>query len=345
VDLGLKRNYLDALRKEVEFHYEGELLQTIYFGGGTPSLLEVGEIERIINLLSSNHGSTEITLELNPDGLGEEYLNGLKKIGVNRLSFGAQTFDDDILKLIGRRHNPQDVENAVKSAQKAGFYNISLDFIYGLPAQSVEGFAQDLCRAAALGVQHISLYGLKIEEGCYFYSSPPQNLPDEDLQADMYLKAVEILTANGFEHYEVSNFSLPGYASAHNLNYWDNNTYYGFGVAAHGYCKDAGENIRYSNTNDILKYLANPVKHENEARLTRQEQLEEEIFLGLRKTGGIDVKAINEKFGIDFDEKYADILLKYQKSEHIARISKGYRLTTNGILISNTVLSEFIQMV
>jgi oxygen-independent coproporphyrinogen-3 oxidase len=262
-------------------------------------------------------------------------LSELKEIGINRLSFGCQTFDDKILNLIGRRHNSNDVKKAVKFAQNAGFENISLDFIYGLPTQTVSGFEEDLKIAKSLDIQHISLYGLKIDENCYFYKNPPKDLPDEDIQADMYLKAIEIL--DNFEHYEISNFSKKGFNSRHNLNYWNNKEYYGFGVAAHGY----QGNVRYFNSSNLDEYIKNPTKHKDEHRLNKQEQLEEEIFLGFRKTSGINIKTINQKFDINFKEKYKKTLEKYDL--FLIETNEGFKLNTNGILVSNVILAEFLE--
>lgn len=335
--LDLKERYLDALQKEIKYHYKNEPLKTLYIGGGTPSILEVFEIEAIARNFNFEK-DYEFTVELNPETLNAEYFQGLKEVSVNRLSFGCQTFDDNILKLIGRRHNSEQVKTAVKFAQDIGFENISLDFIYGLPAQTIEGFEADLREADGLGVKHISLYGLKIDEGCYFFSNPPENLPDNDTQADMYLRAIETLTTSGFEHYEISNFAHKGFESRHNLNYWDNNTYYGFGLAAHGYV----EGVRYSNYEDFESYFKFPHIHDLIHRPDKSEQLEEEIFLGFRKMSGLNVEDINRKFGIDFDKKYSDILTKYLESKHILKTEKGYRLSDSGILVSNIILADFI---
>ena len=326
-----KQKYLDALKKEIQFHYKGEELKTLYFGGGTPSLLDIDEFKSLLTLFNTT-SSTEITTELNPETLNQEYLDELKKIGINRISLGCQTFDDEILKLIGRRHTSQQVKDSVIFAQKAGFNNISLDFIYGLPTQTIEGFTNDLKQAKSLGIQHISLYGLKIDEGCYFYKNMPENLPDDDTQADMYYKAIE--TLKDFQHYEISNFGTP---SQHNLNYWNNENYYGFGVAAHGYIN----NVRYSNPETLEDYIECPTKHATEIVLTKQEQLEEEIFLGFRKMEGINIESINKKYAIDFDTKYNNILKTYSK--YLTKTKNGYSLNNEGILISNNILSEFLE--
>lgn len=335
--ISLKEKYLEALEAEISHFYNGEELETLYFGGGTPSLLTAKEFERIIKHFNLT-AQTEITTELNPDDVRGEYLQSLKTLGINRLSLGCQTFDEKILKIIARRHNAEDVINAVKNAKLAGFANISLDFIYGLPGQTTEIFEQDLQKALSLGVRHISLYGLKIEEGCYFYTHMPENLPDDDTQADMYKKAIEILTSNGFEHYEISNFSHPGFNSKHNLNYWNNNTYYGFGAAAHGYV----DGIRYFNKENLEDYIENPLCRAGEHIVTEKEQLEEEIFLGFRRGAGIDVEKLNKKYSIDFEKKYKNILEKYLTTGHLLKTNNGYKFSDEGFMVSNVILSEFL---
>ena len=335
--LDLKEAYVKALLQEINNRYKGEKLNTLYFGGGTPSLLTEKEFEKILKCFNSDE-NTEITTELNPETITLDYLKKLNNLGFNRLSFGCQTFNEKILKIIGRQHSPKDVENSVKLAFQAGFKNVSLDFIYGLPEQKIKDFELDLKRAISLDIQHISLYGLKISENCFFYNHPPKNLPDEDTQADMYLKAIEILTQNGFEHYEISNFSLKGFQSNHNLNYWNNNTYYGFGVAAHGY-----ENqTRYYNPTTLEEYINSPTKHKSSHKLSVQEQLEEEIFLGFRKTKGINIQQINEKFNINFLEKYATTIKKYISYKFLKETNEGFALTDKGILISNVILADFL---
>lgn len=389
-DLGLKEQYLDSLISQIRTEYKGEKLNTLYFGGGTPSLLTVKEFKSLIDLFTFEDNA-EITVEVNPDSTDFQHLQGLKRLGINRLSIGSQTFDDKLLSLIGRRHNAEAIKTTVEYAQKAGLDNISLDFIYGIPTQTLADFEKDLKKAVELGVQHISLYGLKIEEGCYFYKHQPEDIPNLDIQADMYLKAVEVLKSSGFEHYEISNFSKinpsdvmlnsfqhhiserpcdpethslllscadrltrfafwalrfalsssgrrrkNGFNSRHNLNYWDNNTYYGFGCSASGYI----DKVRYQNESDLIKYIKTPLSKGSKQELSEQEILEEAIFLGFRKTAGINTEEINNKFGIDFNEKYAKILDKY--SNFFIKTSLGWALTLEGILISNEILSEFI---
>lgn len=336
VDLEQKDAYLNALKLQIETEYAKEELNTLYIGGGTPSLLNIDDFMNIFDLLKFKHNA-EITVEINPCNIYLEYLQELRKLGVNRVSIGAQSFNDEILKQIGRRHNSAQIEIAVKCAKDAGFKNISLDLIYGLPNQNADDFLNDIKTAVGLGIQHISLYGLKIEEGSLFHKNPPNMLPDNDLQAEIYLKTVEFLKEAGFVHYEISNFSKPFFESKHNLNYWENNSYYGFGCAACGYI----ENIRYSNETDLQKYIENPIPKATVDKLTHQQILEEAIFLGLRKINGVDIEEINKKYGIDFKEKYAKILKKY--GDYFIKTEKGYALTLDGILVSNEILAEFIQ--
>jgi len=335
--LELKKDYLKVLAWEINSVYGGEPLNTLYFGGGTPSLLEPDEFNSLIKHFNIT-SKTEITAELNPDDLSFGYLRALYDIGINRISIGAQSFDDEILKLINRRHDSKQIIQAVENGKNVGFENISLDFIYGLPNQSEEMFYNDLKKAVSLGVSHISLYGLSIEKGCYFDKNRPQNLSD-DIQADMYLGAVELLKNSGFEHYEISNFAKSGFESKHNLNYWNNEEYYGFGCGAHGYING----VRYGNQTKIQDYIA-PLLKRNEERIeTEKDKLEEEIFLGFRRMSGINIEQINSKFGIDFEEKYLKILKKYEGLKLLEKTQNGYKLTPNGVLVSNTILAEFIE--
>ena len=332
--LELISEYIFALLKDISNNYTGEMLNTLYFGGGTPSLIPIDLLEKLVKRFNLAENA-EITLELNPDDATQEYLNNLKRIGINRLSIGSQTFNDDILKLIGRRHNSKQITDAINMAKNAGFENISVDLIYGLPTQTIDKLTLDLEKFLEHGIQHISTYGLKIEEDSFWGKNPP-DVPDEDKQADMYEFINEKLEQNGFCRYEVSNFALRGYESKHNLNYWNNNEYYGFGVAAHGYL----DRVRYSNPIIIEDYIKNPLLHEYEHILTKQEMLEEEIFLGFRKSEGINCVRIKERFNVDFETRYAKILNKY--SDFFEHTPNGFKLNLKGFLLSNVILSEFL---
>lgn len=330
-----KIGYLYSLLKEIDYYYGHEKLKTLYIGGGTPSLMSVEELKKILGKFSFAE-NPEITMEVNPDSVDEEYLQELRNIGFNRLSVGGQTFDEKLLLQIGRRHNAEQVFNTVENAKNAGFENISVDLIYGLPNQTLEMFKEDLNTVRNLPIQHVSLYGLKIEEGCYYFRNYPDNLPDDDTQADMYLEAINSLKE--FNHYEISNFAKSGYESRHNLNYWQEGEYYGFGVASHGFI----DGIRYSNFRTIEEYMEKPTSHEFGNFLTEKEMLEESIFLGFRIAEGIDEEKINMRFNINFSEKYKDIIEKYVLTKHLIRTKKGYRLSNEGFLVSNVILSEFI---
>ena len=329
--------YVYSLLKEINENYNGEVLKTLYFGGGTPSLLSTELLSKLVNKFTFTPDS-EITIEVNPDDCNLDYLKSLKEIGFNRLSIGSQTFDDELLKLIGRRHNSYQIIETVENAKKAGFENISLDLIYGLPTQTLDGLKKDLAKFIELDIQHISTYGLKIEGGSYWGANNPDNVPDDDAQADMYEAGVNaILTDAGFERYEVSNFAKKGFESRHNLTYWNNEEYYGFGVSAHGYA----DGVRYSNYCTLEEYMDNPLKHEYGRILTEREKLEEEIFLGFRKTEGVNVERIKEKFNVDFEGKYKEILDKY--SDYIIKTPNGYAFNLKGTMLSNEILPEFLE--
>lgn len=332
-----KEQYLKCLQEQIRKEYKGETIKTLYFGGGTPSLLEVEEISALTEHFNLSQNA-EITLELNPETVNLDFFQKLSRTKVNRLSIGSQSFDDKILQLIGRKHCANDIFNAVKMAQECGFKNISLDFIYGLPYQTTESFINDLKTATSLNIQHISLYGLKIEEGCHFDKFPPQNLADDELQAQMYTLAIQTLEAQGFEQYEISNFAKDNHFSHHNTCYWSNQEYYGFGLAAHGYVNSA----RYANTDNFTEYFKNPCQKEFKNILSETEKLEEEIFLGFRLKKGINVTKINKKFGINFEEKYKKILEKYCRNSLIIKEKDQYFFSTEGFLMSNYILSDFL---
>lgn len=368
-----RHEYVKTLLREIKHFYKNEPLNTLYLGGGTPSLLEVNDLGQILNSFKFSD-NPEITIEVNPETVDFEKLKAIRSAGFNRLSVGVQSFDDGILKTIGRVHDSEKAVQTIRSAFEAGFDNVSADFIYGLPQQPLEGFCDDLKKAVGLGVTHISLYGLKIEKGCAFYEKQPENLADDDLQADMYLAAIDILEKNGFVHYEISNFAkLPqksllhrfnnssgavgcmenspaadtgdcekgiGFESRHNLNYWNASSYYGFGAGAHGY--DSASKTRYENFCDLEKYAANYTQKAASTVLTPEQMLEEAIFLGFRRAAGLNVRCINENFGIDFDKKYVKILEKYLQSGHILKTGAGYRLSNEGFLLSNLILADFI---
>lgn len=327
--VGVKDSYFEALLNDIDVNYKGDVLDTLYFGGGTPSLICPEVIAKIMSKFNLSN-SCEITFEMNPDDAKRDYLNSLYDIGINRISMGSQTFNDNVLTLIGRRHRAKDTIQAVETAKNAGFENISLDLIYGLPDTNI---ADDLKIITILDLQHISTYGLKIEEGSYFYNYPPDNLPDDDMQADMYIEINEFLEKKGYCRYEISNFAKKGFESRHNMNYWNNKEYYGFGAAAHGYV----DGIRYSKFETLEGYYNNPSGFNVEHKVTDKEKIEEEIFLGFRKAEGINT----QNMSIDFDVEYKSVLDKYMP-RYIQKTPYGYKLTLEGVLLSNNILAEFI---
>lgn len=334
--INLKNQYIAALCFEIEKRYRDDILKTMYIGGGTPSLLEISDIRKIISYFNFDN-EAEITCEINPENLSYKWLQELFQIGVNRISIGVQTFDEKLLSLIGRKHSVKEAFQAVNNAQKAGFSNISIDLIYGLPSQTMKDIAASVIIACEMGIPHISTYGLKIEKGSVFYKQKLQNRPDEEMQADMYLKIIEITKKYGYKHYEISNFAKESFESKHNLNYWNANNYYGFGCAAAGYENE----MRYVHQKTIEKYCQNPLILTGKEFLTPEILLEEAIFLGLRKSEGINIKQINQKFGINFEEKYKKILEKYAR--YFIQHDCNYAFTDEGFLISNCILSDFIQ--
>ncbi len=322
---------------EIKSKYKNDKLETIYFGGGTPSLLKAKDLEKILNCFNFDDRA-EITLEANPETITEENLQKIKEIGFNRISLGVQTFNNKLLKEIGRNHTEEKIYNSINIIKEVGFKNISIDLIYGLPNQTIESFILDMKKAISLNIQHISSYGLKIEEESFFGKNPPKNLPDDELQAQMFLELCKILKSNEFEHYEISNFAKKGYESKHNCAYWRNKNYYGFGLNASGY----EGNIRYRNCPDLKEYIQNPLKEEEQETLTIQETMENEIFLALRLKEGINIPNLNKKYSINFEEKYKNTIKKYSQ-ENLLKIENNHcKLTENGILLSNEIMSEFI---
>lgn len=337
VNLSFIDEYIKALIFEIKNTYKNEPQKTVYFGGGTPSILSYGKIGEILNCFKFEK-NPEITVEINPENFDREYLKGLFNIGVNRISVGVQAFDDEILKNIGRRHSSKTALKVIDELKNVGFKNVSIDLMYGLPNQTIKKWEYDLKIAKSLDIEHLSTYGLKIEDKTYFAKFPPKNIADEDLQAKMY----EILLdeMKHFYHYEISNFAKnENFISKHNINYWNLNPYYGFGASASGFIK----NKRYKNQDNLKKYILNPVLKEDEIKLNREDILEEFIFLGFRKFEGVKTLDIKEKFGVDFEVEYKNILEKYEKTGHIEKTKEGFRLTKNGILISNYILCDFIK--
>ncbi len=335
--------YVAALQRhiqEVAPQMQNHLVDTVYFGGGTPSYLGHKRLIALLKTVKKHcrlREDAEITLEANPDSAGDwRVLRALRRAGFNRISLGVQSSDDGELKRLGRIHSWQQVKDAVAACRKAGLTNISLDLIYGLPGQSMEQWENSLADALVLAPRHISCYGLKLEEGTPLYRQRAElTLPDGDMQADMYLYAVELLSQNGYEQYEISNFAQPGYVSRHNLKYWMLGEYAGFGP---GSCSDFG-GVRYGYVRDLDGYLAGRLElAENEA-ISQQEREQEYIMLRLRTAQGVDVREFESRFRQRF-APLAAILQRCAQHGLAQQTEGGWRLTPKGFLVSNEIIAQ-----
>jgi oxygen-independent coproporphyrinogen-3 oxidase len=318
---------------------------TVYFGGGTPSLLLPQQVERIIEVVRDRFGisvDTEISMEMNPATVTLESLTAYRSLGVNRASFGVQTFDDTALKLLARGHNADDARNTFKLLREAGFDNISLDLIAGLPGQTLGQWEQNLDEALSLSPEHISLYLLEIHQGTPLAEqirSGRQTRPDEELAAEMYEMMLDRLGAAGYAQYEISNFSLPGRESRHNSKYWTLDPVFGFGVSAHSF--DGRE--RYANERDTAKYVE-MISSSGFAEIKREavDLCSEYIFLGLRLDAGIEMEGFRIRFGVEFVVKYENEIASLLESELVEIDDGRIRLTRFGKLYSNEVFAYFV---
>jgi oxygen-independent coproporphyrinogen-3 oxidase len=346
--------YLDALEQEINLTLKESPtsgLQSIFVGGGTPTALSESQLARLCEIIQTNlpyNGQTEFTFEANPGDLSEGKLEVLYKAGVNRLSFGVQTFNDQLLEKIGRSHRAKDVFRSVEAAKKMGFENISLDLIYSLPGQTVEDFLETLSTAFSLDVVHYSAYSLIIEPKTVFYNLMRKGklpVPGEDLEAKMYELVMNEMAANGFHQYEISNFAKEGFESKHNLTYWNNDFYYGFGAGAHSYVNG----IRKANYGPLKKYME-PILNGDlptmeEHQVTRTDRLEEEMFLGLRKSDGIKVAQFMKKFG---DSPYSIFQKEISELTELGLLKANENeiaLTRKGRLLGNEVFEKFIGVI
>jgi oxygen-independent coproporphyrinogen-3 oxidase len=325
---------------------------TIYFGGGTPSLLSIEQLESILNAVHDRFDvapNAEITLEINPGDGGpspaskREALEEWRRLGINRASFGAQTFDDRQLKMLGRTHDSGDIRKTFRHLREAGFDNINFDLIAGLPGQSMEGWKRNLEDALELGPEHLSLYLLDVHEGTPLHDQIKRGRrpkPDEDLAAEMYAFMIERVCAAGYEHYEISNFCLPGFASRHNTKYWSGAPYYGFGNSAHSY---DGARRRWANERDPAKYAALVERSDSliveRRELTEEDARSEAIFLGLRLMRGIDLNSYRARFGTDLREQFNGEVDRLQAAGLVAIDEERLKLTTRGALLSNEVFA------
>lgn len=321
-------------------------VDTIYFGGGTPSYFGEAGLATIMNTIRKSFdvdGNAEITFEANPDSVTPRLLRRLRAEGFNRVSLGIQTDDDAILRDIGRPHTYRQAVQAVKQIRQAGFQNLSVDLMYGLPGQTLEGWKKTVENVLQLQPEHISCYGLKLEEGTPLYARQQEcDLPDDDLQADMYLAAVELLRQKDYRQYEISNFAQRGMASKHNLKYWNGGEYLGFGPDASS--DFAGK--RFSAVRDIRAYImgitsGGQVLRESQ-ELHNRDRAGEYLMLRLRTTAGISREEYEKRYLLSFEPlaKILDLACQHHLAQHNGK--GGYRLTAEGFLVSNSIISDLL---
>lgn len=344
--------YLQSLGKEMRIATEdspANHLNTIFVGGGTPTALNEKQLEVLCETIHrylpfDEH--TEFTFEANPGDLSPEKLKVLYDAGVNRLSFGVQTFNDELLERIGRVHRKKDVFRSIEAAKKTGFQNISVDLIYSLPGQTVADFKETLETSFTLDIEHYSGYSLIIEPKTVFYNLMRKGklpLPGEDTEAEMYEVLMGEMTKHGYEQYEISNFAKRGYESKHNLTYWNNEHYYGFGAGSHGYV----DGKRRSNFGPLKKYMEPieegvlPIIEEHE--LSKIEKMEEEMFLGLRKTKGVSISHFSAKFAENPLNYFQDEINELVNKDLLMIDGDDIKLTHKGRFLGNEVFQCFLK--
>ena len=354
--LPLREPYVRALLTEIALagelaqHADGRVRRsrTLFFGGGTPSLLTVEQVTRLLHACGEAFAvdeDAEITLEANPGTLNREQLAGLRTAGINRLSLGSQSFDAELLKMLGRIHTPEEITQALHHARAAGFTSINLDFMFGLPGQTMRHWQETLDQALALHPEHLSLYSLIIEEGTPFYTWTEEGRitpGDEDLCADMYEYADERLQGEGYINYEISNWALPGHASRHNLTYWQNLPYLGMGAGAHSFFADK----RFSNERDPQAYIQTLKKRQlpivESETIERLQQMSETAFLGLRTAQGLHLPTFEERFAESFASFVGNRLRIVEEAGLLEQADGWVRLSKHGRLLGNEVFMRLL---
>jgi len=326
---------LDEIRDRSE-EFKEHTIETVYLGGGTPSLFSPQTIGAILNETIRNFtvaGEAEITMEANPNSVSRKKLSALHSLGINRLSLGIQSFRDDCLKTLGRIHRAKEGVSAFEQARAAGFENVGIDLISGIPFQTCTAWEDDLDKVIALNPEHISAYQLHLEEGTPLYQRVARSelaFPSDELQAELFEITWTKLGQAGYEHYEISNYAHPGYRSRHNQRYWEGKEYLGIGAGAHSFLK-TGWGMRRANISNPLLYMERAEKTEYEEHLKKEEAIEEAIFLGLRQREGIDIKRFEERFGLTLDTHFPSL-------EGLVQEKMGcLTLTPRGLLLSNEV--------
>ena len=342
--------YIEALIQELKLYQQNvgfSNLQSIYIGGGTPTALSVEQIQPVFDFLTEQiqmNQIQEFSIEANPENLTRDKIQYLKAQGVNRFSLGVQTFHESLLKRIGRKHQAQEVIQAVANLKQCGIKNINLDLIYAIPGQTLDELRDDLRQVISLEVEHISAYSLIVEEHTQLYLAYMRDqidLTDNEIEAKMYEVTIETLTEAGYEHYEISNFAKSK-PSLHNQWYWKNETYIGVGLGAHGYVKGQ----RYQNTRSINTYIEllkdGKLPMIESHALTKEEMIEEEMFLGLRLLKGVNLKAISDKYDVNIDEIYGKAFEELIQKGYLEQKELNVRLTPSGLLMANEVFEQFL---
>ena len=348
------------MRKD-EGGWGGRMFGSLYLGGGTPTAIGIPLIEGMLDAAGRHFRmlpDAEITIEANPATITAEGLSGLRVLGVNRINIGVQSFDDGALAFLGRRHTAAEAMDAIRLARKAGFDNIGIDLIYGIPGGMPGGglpkadesrWAKELETALSFAPEHISCYMLTLEPGTPMHDEHRKGrfeLPDDDLAGELFLSASRGLSAMGYEHYEISNFALhPGYRSVHNSGYWDNRPYLGLGPAAHSYC----DPVRTANIRSVADYIecieAGGLPVETSETLNAAQQMMEAVYLGLRRAEGISIAAFESRFNVDFASVFKDAAEKFTAEGRMVADEKSCRLTPEGMLFHETIAAALIDRI
>ena len=346
-----KKEYLINIEREMKFYkeeFKDKCFNTVFFGGGTPSILTVSELKELVNNINENFNiknDAEITIECNPGTINREKLEAMKKMGINRLSIGLQATQNYHLKSIGRIHTYEEFEKNYYDALDIGFENINIDLMYALPNQKTQEWKDTLDKIIKLNPSHISAYSLILEEGTKLYDmyqNKEFELLDEDTDINMYNYTIDTLKRHGYNQYEISNYSKENLECKHNIIYWKCDNYLGLGPGASGFIGDT----RYSNIEDICEYnkciMQNIRPVSEEIELTKKDKIEEFIFMGLRMNEGINIDVFKERFDTDFYDIYQEVMDKLIKRELVRFDGKNISLTQKGREISNSVFIEFL---
>lgn len=332
----LASKYLDALEKEIKNNYQGEMIETLYIGGGTPSALSYSNLKRLFQIIKIFKLSRDIefSMEVNPENIDEEKLILMKENSVNRISIGIESTDDKILTFLNRNHNFEMVKEKIELMHKLGFTNINVDLIYAVPNQTIKMLEKDLDLVTKLPITHISLYSLMINSHTKLDIDNVSNI-SEDLDYEMYNFIRKYLKQKGFNHYEISNFGKDGYESRHNLVYWHNEHYYGFGLGASGYIN----NIRYENTKSISKYLEGNYLLSEEC-LTKEDEISYELILGFRLINGINKEQFYKKYKIPLESLFN--IQELIKDKYLEEKSGNIMISYDKIYVENSILINFL---